>query len=48
MNGAMTRVPYRLVRIGESATLAADAVYDALINWSMAQRFYRSVWEFIS
>jgi hypothetical protein len=34
--------------IGDSATLAADPFYDALINWSMEQGFYRSVWEFIS
>ena len=48
MNVAMTRARYRLVMIGDSATLAADPFYDALINWSMEQGFYRSVWEFIS
>ena len=48
MNVAMTRARYRLVMIGDSATLCSDPFYDALINWSMEQGFYRSVWEFIS
>jgi ATP-dependent RNA/DNA helicase IGHMBP2 len=48
MNVAMTRARYKLVMVGDSATLSADPFYDALINWSMEQGFYRSVWEFIS
>jgi ATP-dependent RNA/DNA helicase IGHMBP2 len=48
MNVAMTRARYRLVMVGDSATLSADPFYDALINWSMEQGYYRSVWEFIS
>jgi superfamily I DNA and/or RNA helicase len=48
MNVAMTRARYQLIILGDSATLAGDPFYDALINWCMEQGFYRSVWEIIS
>jgi ATP-dependent RNA/DNA helicase IGHMBP2 len=48
MNVAMTRARYRLIMLGDSATLSADPFYDALISWCMQQNMYKSVWEFTS
>jgi ATP-dependent RNA/DNA helicase IGHMBP2 len=46
MNVAMTRARYKLIMLGDSATLSADPFYDALISWCMEQGMYRSVWDF--
>jgi ATP-dependent RNA/DNA helicase IGHMBP2 len=48
MNVAMTRARYKLIMLGDSATLSADPFYDALISWCMEQGMYKSVWEFTS
>ena len=46
MNVAITRARFRLIVLGDSATLSNDPFYDTLISWCMEQRMYRSVWEF--
>jgi superfamily I DNA and/or RNA helicase len=46
MNVAITRARFRLIVLGDSATLSNDPFYDTLISWCMEQGMYRSVWEF--
>ncbi len=48
MNVAMTRAKFKLVMVGDSATLANDPFYDKLITYCMNEGHYHSAWEFIS
>jgi len=48
MNVAMTRAKFKLVMVGDSATLANDPFYDQLITYCMNEGHYHSAWEFIS
>ena len=47
MNVAMTRAKYRLVVIGDGATVAQDAFYAALFEAAEKSGSYRSAWEWI-
>lgn len=47
MNVAMTRAKKKLVIIGDSATLAADSFYSALLDYIEKNGTYRSAWEFM-
>ncbi len=46
MNVALTRAKRRLTVIGDSATLAHDAFYQALLQYVETEGAYRSAWEF--
>lgn len=48
MNVAMTRAKFKLVIVGDNATLANDPFYDQLITYCMNEGHYHSAWEFIS
>jgi ATP-dependent RNA/DNA helicase IGHMBP2 len=48
MNVAMTRAKFKLMMVGDSATLANDVFYDKLITFCMDQGHYQSAWEFIA
>jgi superfamily I DNA and/or RNA helicase len=48
MNVAMTRAKFKLMMVGDSATLANDPFYDKLITFCMDNGHYQSAWEFIS
>lgn len=45
MNVAMTRARRKLVIVGDSATLGADAFYSAFIAYCEGEEAYRSAWE---
>lgn len=47
MNVAMTRARFKLVLIGDSATLGTDAFYEALLNYVEKEGLYRTAWEFM-
>lgn len=47
MNVAMTRAKKKLVIIGDSATLATDSFYSALLDYIEKNGNYRSAWEFM-
>lgn len=47
MNVAMTRARKKLIIIGDSATLANDPYYEALLDYIHEIEAYRSAWEFI-
>lgn len=46
MNVAMTRAKEQLFVIGDSATIGADAFYNAFLSYVEAHGTYRTVWEF--
>lgn len=46
MNVAMTRAKYKLIIIGDSATLGADAFYGDLLTYVETNGSYRSAWEY--
>ncbi|RYY64382.1 MAG: hypothetical protein EOO13_18560, partial [Chitinophagaceae bacterium] len=46
MNVAITRAKEKLVVIGDSATIGADAFYQAFLNYAEQHGNYRTVWEF--
>ncbi len=46
MNVAITRAKERLIIIGDSATIGADAFYNALLTYIEQNGTYRTVWEF--
>ena len=46
MNVAITRAKEQLVVIGDSATIGADAFYQAFLNYVEQHGTYRTVWEF--
>ena len=46
MNVAITRAKEQLFIIGDSATIAADPFYNALLTYIEQQGSYRTVWEF--
>jgi predicted DNA helicase len=46
MNVAITRAREQLFVIGDSATIGADAFYNAFLNYVEKQGAYRTVWEF--
>jgi ATP-dependent RNA/DNA helicase IGHMBP2 len=46
MNVAITRAKEQLVVIGDSATIGADAFYNAFLNYVEKHGTYRTVWEF--
>ena len=45
INVAMTRARYRLIMIGDSATLSTNKFYSNLIDFAQNQNSYVSVWE---
>ena len=47
MNVAMTRAKYKLLLIGDSATLSRHSFFDKLIQHYQAQNHYRSAFEFL-
>ncbi|MEO1051638.1 MAG: AAA domain-containing protein [Bacteroidota bacterium] len=47
MNVAMTRAKYKLVVIGDSATLGGDPFYDEVITYSQTSEGYRSAFELL-
>jgi ATP-dependent RNA/DNA helicase IGHMBP2 len=47
MNVAITRAKEQLFIIGDSATLATDNFYKALLNYIEKEGIYKSVWEFL-
>jgi superfamily I DNA and/or RNA helicase len=46
MNVAITRAKEQLFVIGDSATIGADAFYNAFLTYIEKQGTYRTVWEF--
>lgn len=48
MNVALTRAQVKLYVIGDSATLAGDAFYDAYLDYIEKTEAYHSAWELIS
>ncbi|MBC7934847.1 MAG: AAA family ATPase [Rhizobacter sp.] len=46
MNVAITRAKEQLIVIGDSATIGADAFYQAFLNYVEQHGTYRTVWEF--
>ncbi len=46
MNVAITRAKDALFVIGDSATIGADAFYEAFLNYVERHGTYRTVWEF--
>lgn len=46
MNVALTRAKEKLFVIGDSATIGADAFYNAFLTYIEQQGSYRTVWEF--
>jgi ATP-dependent RNA/DNA helicase IGHMBP2 len=46
MNVAVTRAKEQLFIIGDSATIGADAFYNAFLNYIEKEGSYRTVWEF--
>ncbi len=47
MNVAMTRARYKLVIIGNSATLGSNPFYSNLLNYTEEINAYRSAWEYM-
>lgn len=45
MNVALTRARRKLIVIGDSATLGADAFFQSLLTWFESSGNYRTVWE---
>lgn len=48
MNVALTRARRKLIVVGDSATLATDEFFVALLSWFEKSGAYRSVWEVVS
>ena len=46
MNVAMTRAKDRLIVIGDSATIGADAFYNAFLAYVEKNGLYSTAWEF--
>ncbi len=46
MNVAITRAKEQLFVIGDSATIGADAFYNAFLSYVEKQGIYKTVWEF--
>lgn len=46
MNVALTRAKRKLIIVGDSATLASDEFFQALLAWIEDTGSYRTVWEF--
>jgi superfamily I DNA and/or RNA helicase len=46
MNVAITRAKEQLFVIGDSATIGADAFYNAFLTYIEQKGSYRTVWEF--
>lgn len=46
MNVAMTRARYKLVIIGDSATLGSDPFYEKLLSYIETHGSYRTAWEY--
>jgi superfamily I DNA and/or RNA helicase len=48
MNVALTRARKKLIVVGDSATLGADAFYKNLLSYVDTHATYRSAWEFMA